>query len=175
MTVKGNQPTLYATIERLCDEQPSLSTDRSVEKSHGRIVERTVDVWRAPKPDSPYAIDQEWVGLQRIIRVKRVRHCRGEDTEETMYYITSRRETSAHKLGRLVRQHWQIENGLHWVKDVILREDRCGIRGEQAAQNHSLLTTFALNIFRLNGERSIKYAMIGYGGDIAKLVRLIRT
>jgi hypothetical protein len=175
ITVKGNQPTLRETIERFCNEQASISSDHSVDTSHGRSVERTVEVWRAPNADSGYVIAPEWVGLRRIIRIKRVRISAGKRTEECLYYITSRRETSARTLGKLVQQHWQIENRLHWVKDAILREDRCGIRGEQAAENHSVLTTMALNIYRLNGEQSLKYGIIAYGGNIAALFKLIRT
>ena len=175
ITVKGNQPTLHQTIERFCNGQASISTDHSLARRHGRSVERTVDVWRAPKADSGYPIAPEWVGLQRIIRVKRVRTINGTRSEECLYYITSRRETSARTLGKLVQQHWEIENRLHWVKDVILREDRCGIRGEQAAENHSVLTTMALNIYRLNGEHSLKYGIISYGGHIAALIKLVRT
>jgi predicted transposase YbfD/YdcC len=175
ITVKANQPHLLTAIKRYCDDHAAVSTDRRTQRGHGRVVERTVSVWRAPTSDSEYALEASWVGLRRIIRVERTGERNGVRTEERMYYICSRRQTSARTLGRLVQQHWEIENRLHWVKDVIFNEDRCGIRGDNAAENLALLTTIALNLYRLNGCSSVKYGIIANGGDIAALKRLIRT
>lgn len=175
ITVKGNQPKLRSAIERYCGDHVAVSTYSYSERGHGRLVERTVSVWRAPANDSEYALDASWVGLRRIIRVERSAQRDGVSTEECMYYICSRRQTSARTLGRIVQQHWEIENRLHWVKDVIFNEDHSGIRGGNAAENLALLTTIVLNLYRLNGWSSVKYGTIANGGDIAALKRLFRT
>ena len=75
----------------------------------------------------------------------------------------------------MIRSHWQIENSLHWVKDVIQAEDRSSIRAANAASTISVLKTWVLSLFRLRGHHSIKHATIRFANKIPELCRLIRT
>jgi predicted transposase YbfD/YdcC len=69
----------------------------------------------------------------------------GSVSTETRYFISSR-PGNASEIAQAVRDHWQIENSLHWVLDVSFREDSCRIRSDYAAQNMALLRHIALNL-----------------------------
>ena len=75
----------------------------------------------------------------------------GRTTTETAYYVTSlsRRRANAKQLSALVRDHWgAIENGVHWVRDVVLNEDRCTISPGCSPQNWATMRNAVLNFLR---------------------------
>ena len=82
-----------------------------------------------------------------------VRILDGKTSVETRYFITSWR-ASARNCLRHIREHWQIENGLHWVLDIAFREDESRVRKDHAPHNLATLRHIALNL--LKQERSIK-------------------
>ncbi|WP_442942277.1 hypothetical protein [Nostoc sp.] len=73
-----------------------------------------------------------------------------------------------------IRGHWSIENCLHWVKDVVLKEDDSTIRLGNAPANLSILRAIALNILRRNGHTSITIAQRFLSNDIDKLLILVK-
>lgn len=182
IALKRNQPGLYKQCQAIIESAPSDDCDdcddcddRSTD-GHGRHERRIVSIWNAPKPTDPLAIDASWSGLKSIVRVERLRRLGETDTSlETTLYISSRHGDSAYSLGRIIRQHWGIENRLHWVKDVQQNEDRNNIRGGQAPENISLLKTWALSLFRINGYDSIKHATISFANKISQLMKLAKT
>lgn len=93
------------------------------------------------------------MGLQSLVMVVRVRHLWNKTTHEVQFYLSSL-ESNAHKLGRAIRQHWGIENGLHWTLDVTFSEDACRIRTGHAPQNLAVLRRIALNA--LNRESTLR-------------------
>jgi predicted transposase YbfD/YdcC len=95
----------------------------------------------------------EWVGLQSIVVVERTRHLWKETTHEIQFYLSSLPSDSPY-VTRAIRQHWGIENSLHWVLDVTFKEDACRIRSLHAPHNLALVRRFALNA--LNCEHSFK-------------------
>ncbi len=82
-----------------------------------------------------------------MIQVNREREVDGERTESTHYYISSHDGTAAEFAG-WVRGHWGIENGLHWVLDVVFREDRSRIRAKNAGANLALIRRVAVSLLR---------------------------
>lgn len=185
--LKANQPKLYSYAHALAATQLPIDCDDRSNHGHGRHERRIVSVWDCPRAsaiadDARHDLpdyDPAWVGLQRIIRVERFRRRHGEpasaDSYECRYYITSRSGDTAFRLAGMIRQHWQIENALHWVKDVQQHEDTNGIRGANAPENLSLLKTWVLTLFRINGHRSIKAATIAFANKINDLSSLMRT
>jgi predicted transposase YbfD/YdcC len=79
-------------------------------------------------------IAQDWLGLRRFIRVQRQGTRQGKPYTQCSYYITSL-ATTAQQFAAGIRGHWGIENRLHWVKDVIFREDDCPLKLADAPQN----------------------------------------
>jgi hypothetical protein len=102
----------------------------SVEKGHGRVEKRTVRV------TSILTLQEKWPGLAQGLEVTRERTERGKTTVEVVYGMTSLKPevADAQRLSELVRQHWGIENGLHYVRDVTLGEDACRVRKGSAPQ-----------------------------------------
>lgn len=102
----------------------------SVEKNRGRLERRTLD------STSILTVFRQWPGLAQGFRVRREVTYRGRTTVETAHGITSVpvEQADAARLLAWVRSHWQVENGLHYVRDVTLGEDACRVRSGQAPQ-----------------------------------------
>jgi len=75
------------------------------------------------------------------------------------YYITSLTDRKAQYYARGIRSHWHIENKLHWVKDVILNEDKSGIKSGLLAANLSLVKSAIIALIKINNYQSIKKAL----------------
>ncbi len=110
------------------------------------LKKRTVRVYR----DIAHTISGLWVGLSSIIRIDSTRYDKKKKTEHTevRYYITSLKRVSAAKIGEYIRQHWDVENKLHWCLDVFFGEDYSRKRAENAAENFSHAIRFVINSFR---------------------------
>ena len=117
-------------------------------------------------------IDLDWSGLQSLIQVERIGIRSGKPYHQTNYYISSL-FTSALKFAQGIREHWGIENRLHWVKDVILGEDAAPFKDYNAATNWSLIRTIAINIARMCGYDSLTKAERFLAHDIDKLFYLV--
>ncbi len=97
--------------------------------------------------------DSVWSKFSSVGMVESVRSLNGETTVEIHYFI-SILESNARQFGNSIRSHWGIENSLHWVLDVALREDDCRIRKDNAPQNFAILRHIAVNL--LTQEKRVK-------------------
>jgi len=102
------------------------------DKYGGRIEKRELQVMDVPEHL------KEWPGVQQILKLTRTRTTikSGKTTEEVVYGITSLSKDDAppDRIAALCRNHWGIENKLHWVRDTVFDEDRCTIRTGNAPQ-----------------------------------------
>jgi predicted transposase YbfD/YdcC len=151
LQVKGNQPTLEADL--IASFEAALAADfvgvaydawAWEGRGHGREEERACLVLYDLGGLSTRA---EWADLQAIVRVARTRRVGDRETFEVAHYISSRRG-SAEELGGAARGHWGIENGLHWVLDVVFREDDSRLKDRTAAANLGKLRRVAASLFR---------------------------
>ncbi len=94
----------------------------------------------------------------------------GRPYAEQHYYISSH-TASAEEFAAIIRGHWQVENNLHWVKDVVLAEDACETRAGYAPENLALLRSWAVTLFRLHGYHSISRALRRFAHDLPTLFR----
>lgn len=117
-------------------------------------------------------IDPSWVGIKSLIRVQRTGTRAGKPYHQVVCYISSLIHT-AQEFFRGIREHWCIENFLHWIKDVVFREDGSKIRLGNAPANLSLLRAIAINILRQNGYTSITIAHRFLSNDLDKLLALV--
>jgi predicted transposase YbfD/YdcC len=119
-----------------------------VDKAHGRLERRRLRV------TTILTLHQRWPGLQQGFEVTRERTEKGKTTVEVVYGITSLRpeEADADRLLGLVREHWRIENCLHWVRDMTLGEDACRVRSGSAPQVLAALRNVVVHL--LSGEAS---------------------
>ena len=119
-------------------------------------------------------IDQEWVGLKTLVVIKRKIKIKTKRTMETAYYISSLPPTTnAKTFYEGVRSHWQIENVLHYVKDVTFKEDQSRIRTGNSPQNKSLIIDIVINIFRKNNYTNMAQAIRMVGNDIKLMWKMI--
>jgi predicted transposase YbfD/YdcC len=146
LALKGNQGTLHDDVRLFLDDPATpLHSARSVDGAHGRIEERRA----ALSTDVGWLQEHHhWPGLAAIGKVTARREEGGKVTVRTRYYLLSRAFAPA-RFGALVRAHWDIENGLHWVLDVALDEDQARSRKDHGPENLALLRRLALNLAKL--------------------------
>jgi predicted transposase YbfD/YdcC len=151
LALKGNQGTLREDVEVFAAEQQAngfkdthVSRDQTVDGDHGRIETRTYTVfhevdWLQERHD--------WPGLKAVVMVESTRELADKVERETRFYLTSL-AWLAHQIGPVIRSHWAIENSLHWVMDMIFRDDECRIRTDHAPANFTTIKHMALNLIR---------------------------
>ncbi len=119
------------------------------DEGHGRRVRRRVFAC----PDvGGFAALRDWPGLQAVLAVAIIRGSTGagQVTAAIRYFVSSA-TVAPEALAAAIRNHWRIENGLHWVLDVGFREDASRVRDRTAARNLALLRRIALNLARAGG------------------------
>src|SRR3954453_7195796 len=116
---------------------------------HGRLVRRPV--FACPHVTVFTAL-KGWPGLRSLLAVETIRGIpgRGKVTAEIRHYLSSA-ALPPEALAAAIRNHWRVENGLHWVLDVVFREDVSRVRERNAARNLALLRKVALNLARADG------------------------
>ena len=151
LALKGNQGTLHDDVEVFAAEQKAnhfkdtkVSRHETVDGDHGRIETRTYtaihDVaWLQERHD--------WPGLKGVVMVESKREIGDKVERETRFYITSL-VLLANQLGPVIRSHWSVENSLHWVMDMIFRDDECRIRTDHAPANFTTIKHMAHNLIR---------------------------
>lgn len=153
LAVKDNQPHLLDDIKEAFEQTTDAPSHSSLEKSHGRIEKRTCKVIT----DMVWICKQaNWKNLQSIISIESERTilATGEQQSETRYYIASLMD-SAESFLSITRQHWSIENKLHWSLDVTFKEDLSTKQAGNAAENFSTITKVALNLLKNNKSKKM--------------------
>jgi predicted transposase YbfD/YdcC len=151
LALKGNQGSLREDVELFVAEQKAagykdmtVSQDQTVDGDHGRIETRTATVihdvaWLQKRHD--------WPGLKAVVIVESTREIGDKIEQETRFYITSL-ALLANLLGPIIRGHWAIESSLHWVMDMIFRDDECRVRTDHAPANFATIKHMAHNLIR---------------------------
>lgn len=176
LALKGNQGTTFAEIKSYLNDAADrgakgLVFKETVDKGHGRLETRrywqTEDIgWFADKT--------QWEGLRSVGMVESVREKNGHKSVERRYYLSSLPE-NIEQFARAVRGHWSIENQLHWVLDVVFKEDQSRARTENAAENLAALRRLAVGIFKRDQKckRSIKGKLMRAAIDPHYLLHLL--
>ena len=150
--LKGNQRNFHAEAQNYFDQArdvgyEEVAVDRyiaSPEKGHGRIESRLVCVWTELEW-LPQA--QIWPSMKAVIEVLSKREVGGKKTSESRYYFSSRVGTAKEFAG-WIRGHWSIENPLHWVLDVIFKEDESQAKAGLIADNIGFFRRVSMNIIK---------------------------
>ena len=173
LAVKENQGHLLEEIKDSFQMLAAAAVAEEIDCGHGRIEQRRcaviADLGLIEKAG-------EWPSLQGLVRIEAERYHKatGKTERETRYYITSLKPDAA-RLNRVVRQHWGIENKLHWVLDVGFGEDLSRKRAGHAAQNFSVLNRIALNMLKQDktSKRGIKGKRLNAAWDHPYLLKLL--
>jgi predicted transposase YbfD/YdcC len=178
LALKDNHPTLYEDVTLFLYDakahprgQVAYQCEETVDADHGRLEIRTYWItsdieWLRAKAS--------WPHLQSIGMVESRREIGNHVAEETRYYVTSL-PCDALQFAKAVREHWGVENSLHWVLDVSFREDDCRIRTEKGAQNFAVLRHIALNLLQQERghKRDIKARRKRAGWDRQYLIKVL--
>jgi predicted transposase YbfD/YdcC len=148
LAVKGNQPTLHEAVQAVFQraieadfEGIEHDTHETIEDGHGRHEERYVHVIY-----DPLGLPEAWPDVKAVICVGREREVKGRDTSTSHYYVSSHAGTAA-ELAALIRGHWGVES-MHWVLDVVFREDDSRVRQGHAGANLAMLRKVALALLK---------------------------
>ena len=172
LALKGNQGTLHEDVVRFLSDpaSPVTTATPDVGADHGRIETRTATV----STDIEWLQnDHKWPGLKAIGKIDRIRETATGATTETAYYLLST-ALPPERFNEVVRQHWGIENRLHWRLDVVMNEDHDRTRLGNGPQNLAVLRHMALNAIQKEGSKgSLRGKLKRAGWDNDYLTRLI--
>ena len=179
--VKDNQPHLLADIQTLFAPEPCIQgfspapkdfrSAATLEKGHGRLERRTLMASRDLKGyvDWPYA--------EQVFRLERefTRLNTGQVTQEVVYGVSSltTSEADAARLLAITRRHWGIESGLHYRRDVTLREDRSRVRTGQAPQVLAVINNLVLGLLARLGYINAPQARRHFAAHLEEAVNLV--
>ena len=169
LPVKDNQPLLrqdialvFAHAERLSD---TITEARTTDQHGGRIETRWLRASTALEGYLDWPGHAQVLELHRVVREKRT----GKTRREVAHAITSlgRERATARQLLDVWRAHWDIENRLHWVRDVSFDEDRSQVRAGHAPQVMATLRNIAISLLRVCGAANIAAACRRYAAQPA--------
>lgn len=177
MYVKDNQPKMLWAIKYLFTQPRKAeilppTTARTVNKGHGRLEIREIAT-------SPALNDYlNWPDLAQVFQLKRTTTTfkKGKTTVETVYGVTSLPPVQASPAQLLahIRDHWAAsENGLHWVRDVVMGEDAHTLHKATAPQTMAALRNLVISAARLAGFDSITAAIDTFSADPIKALSLM--
>ena len=179
LSLKGNQGRLHEEIkfffeDSLEDEFKGVDYrfHETVDGDHGRVETRRY--WSVS--DLDWLTEKgKWKALSTVVMVERVRDINDRISSEFSFYISSM-ENDPEKLARAIRNHWGIENSLHWVLDIAFREDESRIRKKNAPENMAVLRHMALNLLKKENSkrRSIKTKRLKAGWDNQYLLEVLK-
>jgi len=152
LAVKDNQKTLREEVETASKRYRPVMDVSETEKGHGRIETRRCQVF-----EKGIIVDSEncWKGLQAVIKITSTREIGEKITTEERYYISSLDTKQPYNM--YIRNHWEVENKLHWTLDMVFREDEQRKRTKHAAENFAIVRKIALNLLRKDaGKESLR-------------------
>ncbi len=174
---KGNQLTLLEDLRLFFGEPPldclDWRTDSTVDKGHGRLTNRSIQV----STELNDFLARNWYGVGQVFCVRRRVEYSLKCTQEYVYGITSLppKQAGPLRLLELIRDHWSIENRLHYRRDVTLAEDACQVRKGSAPHALAVLNSFALALFDFFGVENAKQQMRFLDAHPLRAVHLLLT
>ncbi len=160
---------MYETIRLFTALVQPICVTETYEKVRGREEHRRIELF-----DNQANIPKGWKNIERIARVTLWGIRGGKDFNKLSFYMLSEPTNSSKKVAQMIRQHWFIENKLHWVKDVILHEDNMTIEQPQMATIVSCFNTVVLNILRLAGYKPTKNTFAIFTNKVKELISLFQ-
>jgi len=158
LQIKKNRPAWHEESERICSQEAPEDEYQSIEKNKGRVEIRKISVYEASEK-----LKLKKLGILKVIKVIR--------KEKVHYYFSSVIGT-AKELGQIIREHWSVEV-MHYLKDVLMEEDKGRTKKRVSAIILSILRAFALNIIFAAGFTSPTSFIRQYSHKIDDLINFI--
>jgi predicted transposase YbfD/YdcC len=175
MVVGANQPSLHADLALLFADATLVAETGTracqVNAGHGRVERREL------RTSTALVGYSAWPGLAQVLCLDRTRTCKrtGQTEQERVYAVTSLTpaQADAHTLLHFWRGHWTIENGVHWVRDVVMHEDASQVRSGAAPQVLAALRNALLSLLRAHGYAAITATRRHFAWQPAKALALL--
>lgn len=179
LIAKDNQPTLKEDIaDYFEDPRPDRRRWQEAETwdtGHGRLEHRQI----VCSPDLNEWFAKDWQGIEQVFRIERTVRLlkRGEVRHEVVYGLSSLtlQQAPAARMLALVREHWQIENRLHWRRDVTLGEDACQTRTGPTPSLLAQLNSTVLSLMDRIGVRNVARQMRYFDAHLEQALDLLLT
>lgn len=173
ITVKGNRRKLHGALRDFFTEAAARSFKGikvtyqvTQERGHGRDEIRKV--WAVPA-SALGEMAAYWPSMQSIVMIERTRVLADGTIQQWTHYYASSLPPRVRRLAAVIREHWGVENGLHWALDVQMGEDDCPVRDAHGATNLALLRRIALMLIKreVGSKKSVrlKQKMAGWDND----------
>ena len=169
LSVKGNQGSLEEEVHTTCKRNRPVFDTCEVEKGHGRIETRRCEVF-----EKGFIVDPEnrWEKLTSIIKITATREYAGKTETQERFYISCL--SPDNDFNKYIRDHWGVENSLHWVLDMTFREDEQRKRANHAAANFAIVRKIALNLLKKDrGKESLRTKRLKAAWNKEFLIKLI--
>lgn len=182
LAVKGNQGTLaediadlFAGFEQAQWQGVAHDYHKTVNKDHARLEIR--ECWVVSQSDYLTYLRRygDWKDLRSLVKITAQRQFNGKTTTQTRYFISSLIPTAQRALG-ICRDHWQIENELHWVLDIAFNQDHNRVHKDHAPENLAVLQHIALNLVKQekSSRSSVKTKRLRAGWDDTYLSKVLQ-
>lgn len=152
VTVKANRKKFHGAIRDFFTSAAASAFKgvkvaylQTQEQGHGRAEIRKV--WAVPA-SALGEMASYWPSLQSIVMIERTRVLADGSIQQWTHYYASSLPPRVRKLAAVIREHWGVENGLHWGLDVQMGEDECPIRDAHGASNFAILRRIALMLVK---------------------------
>jgi predicted transposase YbfD/YdcC len=178
LALKENQGQLYQEVKELFEDEDLVTVQgdfhETVNNGHGRLEHR--QCWSIAEQGRISYLNSrgEWQGLQSVAKVTGERGRGDKVSAESRYYISSL-PGDAQQLLWAVREHWGIENRVHWVLDIAFREDESRVRKGHGQQNLATMRQMALNLLRqeTTSKGGVKAKRLRAGWDEDYLIKVL--
>jgi predicted transposase YbfD/YdcC len=167
LALKDNHEKLHERVESAFAEADraqgtslllgDLLASTTTDAGHGRIEHRRCRAIADPAHLAYVDPDHDWPNLRSIVCIESTRRIGDDVSTEARHYLSSL-PADAPALATIIRSHWRIENSLHWVLDVVFREDDSRVRVGHAPENLAIVRHIALNLLRQDTSRRIGLA-----------------
>jgi len=169
LAVKGNQKSLEAEIHTTCKRNRPVFDTCEVEKGHGRIETRRCEVFEKGLIVDP---DNRWEKLTSVIKITSIREYSGKTETQERFYISCLTPDNA--FNKYIRNHWGVENSLHWTLDMVFREDEQRKRAKHADANFAIVRKIALNLLKKDkGKESLRTKRLKAAWNKEFLIKLL--
>ena len=171
LAVKGNQGSLEEEVHSTCKRNRPVFDSCVVEKGHGRIETRRCEVF-----EKGLIIDFEkrWENLTSVIKITSIREFANKTETQERFYISSL--STKNDFNKYIRDHWAVENNLHWTLDMIFREDEQRKRANHAAKNFAIVRKIALNLLKKDkGKESLRSKRLKAAWNKEFLINLLKN
>lgn len=175
LAVKDNQKTLNETVKDAFKYGEISDVSSEMEADHGRIEERRCRIAKASEIEDA-DVAERWPELKTVVEITSKVMTKESETTSVRRYISDEDFPQAAYYAMLARGHWGIENQLHWLLDVVFKEDACRARTGFAAQNLLTMRKIALQTVKgMNDKHSIRRRLFLAAISEEYLMKIIKS